>query len=60
MPIDSVLEEQSEKFRLLYFQLVAFYDFLRRRRARKSDAAAGRISALCPPTSLTVKSLLRV
>ncbi|KAJ8649207.1 hypothetical protein MRB53_002230 [Persea americana] len=28
MPIDSVLEEQSEEFRLLYFQLVSFYDFL--------------------------------
>ena len=27
MPIDSVLEEQSEEFRRLYFQLVAFYDF---------------------------------
>ena len=29
MPIDSVLEEQSEEFRLLYFQLIAFYDFLK-------------------------------
>ena len=35
MPIDSVLDEQSEEFRLLYFQLVAFYDFLRRMMARK-------------------------
>ncbi|XXG88220.1 hypothetical protein AAC387_Pa12g0460 [Persea americana] len=26
MPIDNVLEEQSEEFKLLYFQLVAFYD----------------------------------
>ncbi|MBY3556095.1 hypothetical protein HGI15_22435, partial [Modestobacter lapidis] len=35
MPIDSVLEEQSEEFRLLYFQLVAFYDFLKEKEGPK-------------------------
>ncbi|WP_440998369.1 hypothetical protein, partial [Cysteiniphilum litorale] len=35
MPIDSVLEEQSEEFRLLYFQLVAFYDFLKEKEGSK-------------------------
>ena len=35
MPIDSVLEEQSEEFRLLYFQLVAFYDFLKEKEGLK-------------------------
>ena len=35
MPIDSVLEEQSEEFKLLYFQLVAFYDFLKENEGSK-------------------------
>ncbi|XXG85562.1 hypothetical protein AAC387_Pa11g0615 [Persea americana] len=35
MPIDSLLEEQSEEFRLLYFQLVAFYDFLKEKEGSK-------------------------
>ena len=35
MPIDSVLEEQSEEFRHLYFQLVAFYDFLKEKEGVK-------------------------
>ncbi|XXG69036.1 hypothetical protein AAC387_Pa06g1997 [Persea americana] len=35
MPIDSVLEEQSEEFRLLYFQLIAFYDFLKEKEGSK-------------------------
>ncbi|MDL1139804.1 hypothetical protein PS029_20785 [Yersinia pestis] len=35
MPIDSVLEGQSEEFRLLYFQLVAFYDFLKEKEGLK-------------------------
>ncbi|KAJ8648959.1 hypothetical protein MRB53_001982 [Persea americana] len=35
MPIDGVLEEQSEEFRLLYFQLVAFYDFLKEKEGSK-------------------------
>ena len=35
MPIDNVLEEQSEEFRLLYFQLVAFYDFLKEKEGLK-------------------------
>ena len=35
MSIDSVLEEQSEEFRLLYFQLVTFYDFLKEKEGSK-------------------------
>ncbi|XXG82842.1 hypothetical protein AAC387_Pa10g0728 [Persea americana] len=35
MPIDSVLEEQTEEFRLLYYQLVAFYDFLKEKEGLK-------------------------
>ena len=35
MPIDSVLEEQSEEFRFLYFQLVDFYDFLKEKEGLK-------------------------
>ena len=35
MPIDSVLEEQSKEFRLLYFQLDAFYDFLKEKEGLK-------------------------
>ncbi|XXG68808.1 hypothetical protein AAC387_Pa06g1815 [Persea americana] len=35
MPVDSILEEQSEEFRLLYFQLVAFYDFLKGKEGSK-------------------------
>ena len=35
MPIESVLEEQSEEFRLLYFQLVTFYDFLKEKEGVK-------------------------
>ncbi|KAJ8622124.1 hypothetical protein MRB53_030653 [Persea americana] len=35
MPIDSVLEEQFEEFRLLYFHLVAFYDFLKEKEGSK-------------------------
>ena len=35
MPIDNVLEEQSEEFQLLYFQLVAFYDFLKEKEGSK-------------------------
>ncbi|XXG88194.1 hypothetical protein AAC387_Pa12g0438 [Persea americana] len=48
VPIDSVLEEQSEEFKLLYFQLVTFYDFLkeRRRRARKSGVTVGRVKMM--------------
>ncbi|XXG53637.1 hypothetical protein AAC387_Pa03g1702 [Persea americana] len=35
MPIDSVLKEQSEEFGLLYFQHVAFYDFLKEKEGSK-------------------------
>ena len=35
MPIGSVLDEQSEEFRLLYFQLVAFYDFFKEKDGSK-------------------------
>ncbi|KAJ8615014.1 hypothetical protein MRB53_004216 [Persea americana] len=35
VPNDSVLEEQFEEFRLLYFQLVAFYDFLKKKEGSK-------------------------
>ncbi|XXG85695.1 hypothetical protein AAC387_Pa11g0729 [Persea americana] len=35
MPIDNVLEEQSEEFRLLYFQLITFYDFLKEKEGVK-------------------------
>ncbi|XXG79935.1 hypothetical protein AAC387_Pa09g0898 [Persea americana] len=35
IPIDSVLEEQSEEFKLLYFQLIAFYDFLKEKEGSK-------------------------
>ncbi|KAJ8640095.1 hypothetical protein MRB53_016789 [Persea americana] len=35
VPIDSVLEEQFEEFRLLYFQLVTFYDFLKEKEGSK-------------------------
>ncbi|KAJ8635794.1 hypothetical protein MRB53_010061 [Persea americana] len=42
MPIDSVLEEQSEEFRLLYFQLVAFYDFLKENEGSKVRCSSWR------------------
>ena len=42
MPIDSVLEEQSEEFRLLYFQLVAFYDFLKEKEGSKVRCSSWR------------------
>ena len=42
MPIDSVLEEQSEEFQLLYFQLVAFYDFLKEKEASKVKSSSWR------------------
>ena len=42
MPIDSVLEEQSEEFRLLYFQLVAFYDFLKEKEGLKVRCSSWR------------------
>ena len=49
MPIDSVLEEQSEEFRLLYFQLVAFYDFLREKEGSKVRCSSWRsFSSLSP------------
>ncbi|XXG47533.1 hypothetical protein AAC387_Pa02g2167 [Persea americana] len=35
MPIDSILEEHSKEFRLLYFQLVAFNDFLKEKEGVK-------------------------
>ncbi|XXG85662.1 hypothetical protein AAC387_Pa11g0699 [Persea americana] len=35
MPIDNVLEEQSKEFRLLYFQLVAFYGFFKEKKGSK-------------------------
>ena len=35
MPIDSILQEQSEEFRLLYFQLVTFYDFFKEKEGSK-------------------------
>ncbi|KAJ8635652.1 hypothetical protein MRB53_009919 [Persea americana] len=35
MPIDSVFEEQFEEFRILYFQLIAFYDFLKEKEGSK-------------------------
>ncbi|KAJ8644634.1 hypothetical protein MRB53_006382 [Persea americana] len=45
MPIDSVLEEQSKEFRLLYFQLVAFYDFLKKEdlKVRCSNCRSGSV-----------------
>ncbi|XXG41993.1 hypothetical protein AAC387_Pa01g2352 [Persea americana] len=42
MPIDSVLEEQSEEFRLLYFQLVAFYDFFKEKEGSKVRCSSWR------------------
>ncbi|XXG82834.1 hypothetical protein AAC387_Pa10g0720 [Persea americana] len=42
MPIDSVLEEQSKEFRLLYFQLVAFYDFLKEKEGSKVRCSSWR------------------
>ncbi|KAJ8649054.1 hypothetical protein MRB53_002077 [Persea americana] len=42
VPIDSVLEEQSEEFRLLYFQLVAFYDFLKEKEGSKVRCSSWR------------------
>ncbi|XXG82699.1 hypothetical protein AAC387_Pa10g0597 [Persea americana] len=42
MPINSVLEEQSEEFRLLYFQLVAFYDFLKEKEGSKVRCSSWR------------------
>ncbi|XXG59608.1 hypothetical protein AAC387_Pa04g1661 [Persea americana] len=35
MPIDSVFEEQFEEFRLLYFQLVPFYNFVKEKEGLK-------------------------
>ncbi|XXG73128.1 hypothetical protein AAC387_Pa07g2096 [Persea americana] len=35
MPIDSVLKEQSEEFRLFYFQLITFYDSLKEKEGSK-------------------------
>lgn len=35
MPIDRVLEEQPEEFRLLYYRLVTFYDFLMEKEGSK-------------------------
>ncbi|KAJ8632964.1 hypothetical protein MRB53_026300 [Persea americana] len=35
MPIDNVLEEQFEEFKLLYFQLVTFYNFLKEKEGSK-------------------------
>ncbi|XXG59346.1 hypothetical protein AAC387_Pa04g1448 [Persea americana] len=46
MPIDSVLEEQSEEFRLLYFQLVAFYDFLKEKEGSKVRCSSWRSGSL--------------
>ena len=46
MPIDSVLEEQSEEFRLLYFQLVAFYDFLKEKESSKVLCSSWRSGSL--------------
>ncbi|XXG88125.1 hypothetical protein AAC387_Pa12g0379 [Persea americana] len=49
MPIDSVLEEQSEEFRLLYFQLVAFYDFLKEKEGSKVRCSSWKsFSSLSP------------
>ena len=49
MPIDSVLEEQSEEFRLLYFQLVAFYDFLKENEGSKVRCSSWKsFSSLSP------------
>ncbi|XXG62824.1 hypothetical protein AAC387_Pa05g1128 [Persea americana] len=42
VPIDNVLEEQSEEFRLLYFQLVAFYDFLKEKEGSKVRCSSWR------------------
>ncbi|XXG59318.1 hypothetical protein AAC387_Pa04g1423 [Persea americana] len=42
MHIDCVLEEQSEEFRLLYFQLVAFYDFLKEKEGSKVRCSSWR------------------
>ncbi|GHB31336.1 hypothetical protein GCM10010392_68840 [Streptomyces clavifer] len=44
MPIDSVLEEQSEEFRLLYFQLIAFYDFLKEKEGSKVRSSSWKSS----------------
>ncbi|XXG88153.1 hypothetical protein AAC387_Pa12g0401 [Persea americana] len=46
MPIDSILEEQSEEFRLLYFQLVAFYDFLKEKEGSKVRCSSWRSGSL--------------
>ena len=48
MPIDNVLEEQSEEFRLLYFQLVAFYDFLKEKEGSKVRCSSWRSDSLLP------------
>ncbi|XXG41988.1 hypothetical protein AAC387_Pa01g2347 [Persea americana] len=46
MPIESVFEEQSEEFRLLYFQLVAFYDFLKEKEGSKVRSSGWRSDAI--------------
>ena len=49
MLIDSVLEEQSEEFRLLYFQLIAFYDFLKEKEGSKVRCSSWKsFSSLSP------------
>ena len=42
MTIDKALEEQSEEFRLLYFQLIAFYDFLKENEGSKVRSSSWR------------------
>ncbi|XXG39989.1 hypothetical protein AAC387_Pa01g0813 [Persea americana] len=49
MPIDSVLQEQFEEFRLLYFQLVAFHDFLKEKEGSKVRSSSWKSFSFLSP-----------